>query len=64
MELTQEQYSLVSEYCRKTGKQFYDVELELTDHIVNYIEDRLTDTKKILRSILKKNYTKILYFSK
>lgn len=45
MELTQEQYSLVSDYCRKTGKQFYDVELELTDHIVNYIEDRLTDTK-------------------
>ena len=45
MELTQEQYFLVSDYCRKTGKQFYDVELELTDHIVNYIEDRLTDTK-------------------
>lgn len=42
MELSQEQYSLVSDYCRKTGKQFYDVELELTDHMVNYIEDRLT----------------------
>ncbi len=43
MELSKEQYSLVSDYCRKTGKQFYDVELELTDHMVNYIEERLTE---------------------
>lgn len=43
MELSKEQFSLVSDYCRKTGKQFYDVELELTDHMVNYIEERLTN---------------------
>lgn len=43
MELSKEQYSLVSDYCRKTVKQFYDVEVELTDHMVNYIEERLTD---------------------
>lgn len=43
MELSKEQYSLVSDYCRKTGEQFYDVEVELTDHMVNYIEERLTD---------------------
>lgn len=43
MEISKEQYKLVNEYCSKTVKQFYDVELELTDHMVNYIEDRIKD---------------------
>ncbi len=42
MQLTEEQYRLVNEYCKKSGKYFYDVEIELTDHMVNFIEDRLT----------------------
>jgi hypothetical protein len=45
MELTLEQYTMVNEYCRKSGKYLYDVEIELTDHMVNYIEERLTDAK-------------------
>jgi hypothetical protein len=43
MELNKEEYQVVSQYCKKTGKYFYDVEIELTDHMVNYIEDRMTD---------------------
>jgi uncharacterized membrane protein len=42
MQLTEEQYRLVNQYCKKSGKYFYDVEIELTDHMVNFIEDRLT----------------------
>ena len=42
MQLTNEQYQLVKQYCQKSGKYFYDVEIELTDHMVNFIEDRLT----------------------
>lgn len=42
MQLTNEQYQLVKQYCHKSGKYFYDVEIELTDHMVNFIEDRLT----------------------
>lgn len=42
MQLTNEQYQIVSQYCHKSGKYFYDVEIELTDHMVNFIEDRLT----------------------
>ena len=44
MQLTSEQYQLVSQYCKKSGKYFYDVEIELTDHMVNYIEDRMNDS--------------------
>lgn len=43
MQLTSEQYQLVNQYCKKSGKYFYDIEIELTDHMVNYIEDRMTD---------------------
>jgi len=43
MEINRDQYKLVNEYCSKAVKQFYDVELELTDHMVNYIEDRIKD---------------------
>lgn len=42
MQLTNEQYQLVKQYCHKSGKYFYDIEIELTDHMVNFIEDRLT----------------------
>lgn len=44
MQLTNEQYQLVKQYCQKSGKYFYDVEIELTDHMVNFIEDRLTQS--------------------
>lgn len=43
MQLSNEQYQIVSQYCHKSGRYFYDVEIELTDHMVNYIEDRMTD---------------------
>lgn len=42
MQINQEQYQLVKQYCQKSGKYFYDVEIELTDHMVNFIEDRMT----------------------
>ena len=41
MQLNHEQYQLVSQYCNKSGKYFYDVEIELTDHMANYIEERM-----------------------
>lgn len=44
MELSNEQYQIVSQYCKKSGRYYYDVEIELTDHIVNYIEDRMTNS--------------------
>lgn len=44
MQINNEQYQLVSQYCKKSGKYFYDVEIELTDHMVNFIEDRMTDS--------------------
>jgi hypothetical protein len=44
MQLTNEQYQIVSQYCHKSGKYFYDVEIELTDHMVNYIEERMNNT--------------------
>lgn len=44
MELNNEQYQIVSQYCRKSGKYFYDIEIELTDHMVNYLEDRMTNS--------------------
>jgi|GEM_PF-3315260 len=54
MKLTIEQYNLVSQYCSKSGKYFYDVEIELTDHMTNYIEDRMIssdDFKKLFEQI-------------
>lgn len=44
MELSNEQYQIVSQYCKKSGRYYYDVEIELTDHMVNYIEDRMTNS--------------------
>lgn len=41
MQLNKEQYEQVSQYCNKSGKYFYDVEIELTDHMANYIEERM-----------------------
>lgn len=41
MQLNNEQHQLVSQYCHKSGKYFYDVEIELTDHMANYIEERM-----------------------
>ncbi|MFY8023738.1 MAG: hypothetical protein ACOVNO_00225 [Sediminibacterium sp.] len=46
MQLTNEQYQIVSQYCHKSGKYFYDVEIELTDHMVNYIEKRMNNTSE------------------
>lgn len=44
MKLSQEQFNIVQKYCLKSGKYFYDVETELTDHMVNYIEERMNNT--------------------
>ena len=46
MQLNNEQYQLVSQYCHKSSKYFYDVEIELTDHMVNYIEERMNNTSE------------------
>lgn len=46
MQLSNEQYQVVSQYCHKSGKYFYDVEIELTDHMVNYIEDKMVDSSE------------------
>lgn len=46
MQLTNEQYQIVSQYCHKSGRYYYDVEIELTDHMVNYIEERMNNTSE------------------
>lgn len=62
MGIRQEQYQQVNEYCRKEVKQFYDIELELTDHMVNYIEDRIKEPNEFssLFNEIKKEFNPIL----
>jgi hypothetical protein len=44
--ITQEQQNRVSGYCQQCGIRYYDVELEVLDHIVEWIENDM-DTHKV-----------------
>ena len=45
MKLTTEQIALIEETLVLNGLKYYDIKLEVTDHIASEIEERLCDEK-------------------
>lgn len=43
MKLTQEQIQYIDDYLRKSGVQFWDVRLEILDHVATGVEEKMTN---------------------